>query len=56
MGKRLYRHFTKEDMWIANKNMKMYSASLVIKECKTGQTQKTTYHIINVTSPGKVKF
>ena len=34
MGPQLNSHFTKEDIGIANKYMKNYSASLVNRKCK----------------------
>lgn len=45
-GQKIWTHFTKEDVWIANKHMKLYLTSLVIGEpqlkTKMSNTHTTT--------------
>lgn len=41
MGKRLYSHFTKEDIWMPNKLIKRCSTSLVVREM---QRVRMWYH------------
>lgn len=43
MGKRIEKHFIKEDTWTANKHMKRCSASLVIKEMPIQSTVRYQY-------------
>lgn len=51
MNKKLFRHFTKEYLQITNKCMKIYLASLMIKEMQTKKLSSITLF-----APRKVKI